>query len=134
MDMQKLQDFRNMGGVLYKDPNGEFEIHAGDIFEAKTILGHTNLIVAMRLIEGWIIYAHGDKCKKVLLQEFVRGIEGGDLELRWPDDVDKERLSMAVIMLDAIANRRTFEQSIDLMSDNADEYYARRAEGGSIIS
>lgn len=128
-----LNDFRNMGQVLYRDPKGEFEIHAGDLYEGKTTLGHTNIIVALRNYDGWLVYAHGDKCKKVRIQEFIRAIEDGSLELRWPDEIDKERLSMSVIMLDAIANRRSFEQSMELMADEADEYYAKRAEGGSII-
>lgn len=128
-----LNEFRAMGKVLYQDPKGEFEIHSGDIYEAKTTLGHTNLIVALRLYDGYLIYAHGDKCKKVKLQEFVRAIEGGELDLRWPDEIDKERLSMSVIMLDAIANRRSFEQSMELMADEAEEYYAKREEGGSIL-
>lgn len=122
-------EFRNQGQVLYKDPNGEFEIHAGDIYEAKTIKGHTNLIVALRNVNGFMIYAHGDKCKKTPYKEFIRAVESGDLQLRWPDEIDKERLSMAVIMLDAIANRRTFEESIEIMAENADEYMAKMHGG-----
>lgn len=118
-----------MGGVLYKDPAGEFEIHAGDIYEAKTTRGHTNLIVAMRCYEGWMFYAHGDKVKKVPLHEFVRALEAGDLQLRWPDEIDTERLSMCVIMLDAVANRRKFEESLHIKAEEAEEYAAKMGSG-----
>lgn len=127
-----LNEFRAMGKVLYVDPKGEFEIHAGDIYEARTTLGHTNLIVALREYNGWMYYAHGDKCRKVLARDFIRSVEDGSLELRWPDEIDKERLSMSVIMLDAIANRRTFEESMDIMADQADEYMEKVHNGGII--
>lgn len=128
-----LADLKRKGGTLYRDPKGEFQIDAGDIYEAKTTMGHTNLLVALRLYDNYILYAHGDKCKKVYLNEFVRAIEAGDLVLRWPDEIDKERLSLAIIMLEAISNRRSFEETLHLKENEADEYYMKQAERGMII-
>ena len=121
--------FRGMGKLIYKDPEGNFEIRAGDLYEAKTVKGHTNLLVALRCIEGWVYYAHGDKVRKVQIEQFARAIEIGDLLLKWPDEIDTERLSMSVIALDAMANRRSFEQSLAIKSEEAEEY--RRQMGMS---
>lgn len=132
--LSTIQQFRNQGQVLYVDPKGEFEIHSGDVYEAKTIKGHTNLIIALRIYEGWMLYAHGDKVKKTPANQFIRAIENGDIEIRWPDEIDTERLSMAVIMLDAIANRRTFEESLHIKAEEADDYRNKFENGGNIIS
>jgi hypothetical protein len=121
--------FRGMGKLIYRDPQGNFEIRAGDLYEAKTVTGHTNLLVTLRCFDGWVYYAHGDKMRKVVLIEFARAIESGELLLRWPDEIDTERLSMSVIALDAMANRRSFEQSLQIKADEAEEY--RREMGMS---
>jgi hypothetical protein len=130
---EALEQFRNQGQVLYRDPAGEFEIHSGDVFEAKTVKGHTNLIIALRIYEGWLLYAHGDKVRKVPARQFINAIESGEIEIRWPDEIDTERLSLAVIMLDAIANRRTFEESLHVKAEEADDYRQKFATGGNII-
>jgi hypothetical protein len=135
MDLaEKLTNFREQGHILYEDPKGEFSVRSGDIFEAKTIKGHTNLIVALRHYQGWLLYAHGDKVRKVPMKQFVNAIESGEIEIRWPDEIDTERLSMAVIMLDAIANRRTFEESLHIKAEEAEDYRRQFENGGSIIS
>ena len=106
-----------MGRVLYEDPRGDFEIIAGDIFEAKTTKGNTNLIVALRVIDGFMLYAHGDKVKKTPFSDFLNAVESGEILWRNPKEIDVERLSMAAIALDAMANRRSFEQSVHVMEE-----------------
>lgn len=118
-------DFRYMGKLLYDDPKGEYQIRAGDVYEAKTVKGHTNLLVALRLAEGWMYYAHGDKVKKVPFVQFKSALESGDIQFKFPDEIDTERLSLSVIALDALANRRSFEESLKVMSDEAEEYRAK---------
>jgi hypothetical protein len=114
---EALKRFRAMGRILYEDPAGDFEIIAGDIFEGATTRGNTNLIVALRVIDGYMLYSHGDKVKKVPLSQFIRAVESGDIEYRNPKEIDVERLSMAIIALDAMANRRSFEEAVHVMED-----------------
>ena len=117
------EEFREIGKVIYECE--KFDIRAGDIFEGKTHKGHTNLIVALRVWDGYMYYLHGDKAKKVPLKFFIRAIENSDIELRYADEIDTERLSMAAIMLDAMANRRTFEESLHIQSEQAEEFGRR---------
>lgn len=117
--------FRQLGHTLFVDPNGHFDIRAGDIYEAETARGQKNLIVAFRIVEGWMLYGHGDKVKKTPLGDFIRAIESGDLELKYVDEIDVERLEMCQIMLDGIANRRTFEETLQLQEAEAFQWIQR---------
>lgn len=115
--------FDQMGKVLWHDEKQSLTIYAGNIFEAKTVKGNTNLIVAMRVIQGQMYYMHGDKAKKVPVDTFVRAVLGGDLIPRNVKEVDAERLSMCAIGLDSIANRRTAEETIKYYGDMAEERF-----------
>lgn len=115
--------FDQMGKVLWHDPKEGLTIYAGNIFEGKTVKGNTNLIVAMRVFDGHMYYMHGDKAKKIPLQNFVRAVMGGDLIPRDIKEVDAERLSMCAIGLDSIANRRTAEETIKYYGDQAEERF-----------
>ena len=123
--MSPLLQFRAMGKMIYQDQRQELEIFAGDVFEGKTVRGSKNLIVAMRIHEDqqgkqWMIYMHKGP-KKVPLQHFIRAVECGDLELQNPFEMDVERLSMADIMFDAFANRRSFEEALTVTENQLSE-------------
>lgn len=115
--------FDKMGKVLFHDKASNLTIYAGNIFEGRTVKGNTNLIVAMRVIDGHMYYMHGDKAKKVKLHEFTRAVLHGDLIPRTAKEVDAERLSMCAIGLDSIANRRTAEETIKYYGDMAEERF-----------
>ena len=117
---EEAKAFREVGRILYMDPEGQFDIRAGDVFEGETIKGTKNLVVALRIIDGWMLYSHSDKVRKVRIEEFVRSIESGDLELKYVDEIDTERLHMAQIGLDALANRRTWEEALQVQADQAE--------------
>lgn len=109
--------FLDMGDILYSSPSQGLTIRAGQIFQGKTVKGGTNLIVAMRTMPGFMVYAHGDKVKKVDMETFINSVLHGDLEPKLINEVDPGRLSMSVIGLDAIANRRCGEVQIDAMTE-----------------
>jgi hypothetical protein len=118
----KIVKFREMGKLLFKSKNKEFSVYAGDIFEAKTVKGNKNLLVAIRVYpdeqgELWMFYLHGGNAKKVKLKEFVQACEAGDLELKKPIEIDVERLALCDIMFDGFCNRRTFEEAIDVTEE-----------------
>ena len=117
--------FDAMGKEIYNDPTTGIRIHAGNIFEGKTVKGGWNLIVVFRRMGPWILYMHGDKAKKVSLFEFVRAVENGEMIPRTIHEIDPGRLEMASIGLDAIANRRTAEETIMCMGEGAEERYNR---------
>lgn len=114
--------FRERAKLLASSEAG-YEIYAGDIYEAKTIMGNTNYVIAFRIMDDHMFYGQGDKVKKVPLEHFLRAIESGDLQLKYIDEVDVERIAMCQICLDAIANRRTFEQAVDMQLDQAERIF-----------
>ena len=122
--------FDQMGKIILVDLEQGIKIHAGQIFEAKTQKGGTNLIVAMRVLNSHMYYMHGDRCKKVHAEEFARAVLHGELQPRTAKEIDTERLSKASIGLDAIANRRTGEEQIEYMGEHAAERYYRDAGKG----
>lgn len=124
------QSFNEMGQVLFSDPAQGLTIRAGQIFEGRTVKGGTNLIITMRQKDGFMYYMHADKARKVSMESFVNAVMYGDLQPRLAQEVDTERLSMAAIGLDALANRRTAEETIDFYGEGAAE---RFAEGGLSI-
>lgn len=115
--------FIEMGNVLYVDIKAGLTIREGQLFEAKTVKGGKNLIVAMRNVDGWMIYTHGDKVRKVQMETFVRAVYNGDLEPKHPKEIDTERLSMVQIGIDAFSNRRTAEEHIQIMGEGAEARY-----------
>jgi len=121
MSNEYLEEFRDSSHVIFEDRIQGIEIWAGDLFEAKTVKGHTNLIVAMRVKDGHMFYSHGDKVKKTPIADFIKAIEWGDLQIRLPKEIDTDRLSQVAIGLDAIANRRTGQQQIEHLECSAEE-------------
>lgn len=117
--------FEEMGLYLGGSEKEGIIVRAGQIYEAKTVKGGKNLIVAMRVMDGWMFYAHGDKIRKVKADQFLNAIRHGDLEPKNVKEVDVGRLSMAIIGLDAIANRRTGEEQIQYMGDGAEDRFQR---------
>ena len=124
------RSFEQMGKLLFFDPDQACAIHAGQLYEAKTVKGNTNLIVTMRVVDGYMVYMHADMPKKVKLDTFVHAVLHGDLEPRNAKEIDTERLSMMSIGLDAIANRRTGEEQIEYMGDGAAERYYNSNDSG----
>lgn len=118
-DFSKCESFIEMGNELIVDGDAGFTVREGQIFEAQTVKGGKNLIVAMRVHEGFMIYTHGDKVKKVRVEEFHRAVLYGDLEPKKPNEIDAGRMSMAMIGIDAIANRRTGEETIMCTEEGA---------------
>lgn len=114
-----FQSYQDSGKVLYEDPSQGIVIRQGYIYEAPTVKGGTNLIVAMRVYDGWMFYMHADRCKKTQMHEFVRAIASGDIQPRSLKQVDVERLAQCAIGLEAFANHRTTEQHIDYMEEEA---------------
>ena len=136
MEEQEIVKVRNnadsfvtMGNCLFESPGDGLRVFEGQLFEGKTNKGGRNLIVCMRVDQGNMIYLHGDKVKKIDLDTFIRAILHGDLEPKMPKEIDTERLSMATIGMDAIANRRTVEEHIDLMGEGAEERYLHERRG-----
>lgn len=122
-DYAHVSSFKEMGKVLFFSEKDGVIIRAGQIFEARTVKGHTNLIVTGRVYDGYMYYFHGDKARKVKLDQFVKAVMSGDLQPRDPKEIDTERLSLATISIDAIANRRTGEEQIEYYGENAEERY-----------
>jgi hypothetical protein len=122
-NLEQLQSFETMAGSIVEDHSQGIQVYAGQLFQAKTVKGGTNLIIAMRVMNGFMIYAHGDKIKKVPVETFVNAIRHGDLEPKKIRDIDPGRLDMAMIGLDAIANRRTGEESLSFYGDQAEERF-----------
>lgn len=126
--MSPLMRFRQTKRKIYQAPDKSFDIHAGDIFEAQTVKGHTNLIVALRnFIDPtnnslWILYLHGGNAKKTPMLGFVRAVESGDLQLRSPFEIDTERLALSDIYFEAFCNSRRFEEQIDLNEEEMAAY------------
>ena len=136
MEEQEIVKVRNnadsfvtMGKILLESPGDNLCIREGQLLQGKTVTGGTNLIVCMRVVDGHMIYAHGDKVKKIDIDTFIRAVLHGDLEPKMPKEIDTERLSMATIGMDAIANRRTVEEHIDLMGEGAEERYLHERRG-----
>lgn len=115
--------FLEMGEILYVDLKAGLTIREGQLFEGKTVKGGRNLIVAMRNVDGWMIYTHGDKVRKVQMEAFVKAVYSGDLEPKHPKEIDTERLSMVQIGIDAFSNRRTAEEQIEFMGEGAETRY-----------
>lgn len=115
--------FDQMGKLIFFDAENGISIFAGNIFEAKTVKGSTNLIVVMRVINGFMYYMHGDKGRKVKMEQFISAIMHGDLIPRSAKEIDTERLSMCAIGLDAVANRRTAEETINYYGEGAEERF-----------
>lgn len=126
-DYSDVSSFLEMGNVLYHDPKAGLTIREGQIFECPTTKGGKNLIVTMRHVDGWMVYVHGDKAKKVTMEVFVRAVMNGDIEPVNPAKVDAGRMSMALIGIDAIANRRCAEEQIQHMEEEA---FLRHQQGG----
>lgn len=118
-DYSNCESFNDMGEPLIIDEDNKFTVRAGQIFEAKTKKGGKNLIVAMRVVDRWMVYIHGDKAKKCHVDEFHRAVLNGDIEPKKPSEIDAGRMSMAMIGIDAIANRRTAEESIMCAEEGA---------------
>ena len=120
------QTFNDMGNVIYEDKSQGLTIREGQLFEAETVKGGKNLIVAMRrAVDGGILYAHGDKVRKVPIDQFVRAVLWGDLEPKLAQQIDPGRLSMASIGLDAIANRRTAEETLMFYGEDAEARFMK---------
>ena len=130
-DYSNCQSFNEMGRELIVDHEAKFTVREGQIFEAPTVKGGKNLIVAMRVVEDangkWMVYTHGDKAKKVPVDVFHRAVLNGDIEPKKPTEVDAGRMSMAMIGIDAIANRRTGEEQLMMMEEEA---FIRQQQGG----
>ena len=101
--IEQLQTFENMAGSIVEDHSQGIQVYAGQLFQAKTVKGGTNVIIAMRVMNNFMYYAHGDKLKKVPVETFVNAIRHGDLEPKKVSEVDVGRLDMAMIGLDAIS-------------------------------
>jgi len=125
MSLEQLQNFENMAGSIVEDHSQGIQVYAGQLFQGKTVKGGTNIIIAMRVMNNYMYYAHGDKLKKVPVETFVNAIRHGDLEPKKVAEVDVGRLDMAMIGLDAIANRRTGEESITHYGEGAEERFVR---------
>ena len=124
-DFSGCESFNEMGRELIVDSDAGFTVREGQVFECETVKGDKNLIVAMRLIGEWLYYTQGDKCKKVLVADFHRAVLNGDIEPKKPTEIDAGRMSMAMIGFDAIANRRTGEETIMHYEGVAEERFLR---------
>jgi hypothetical protein len=86
----------------------------GTVFEAETVKGGKNYVLFMRTHKDpkdqreWVIYAHGDKMKKVYKEHFVKMICYGDLSFVPREKVDPERIALCVLGLNANANGLAF--------------------------
>lgn len=115
MDLQQaLQDKLPDGStaqMLIKTNGGTFEY--GQAFEAQTVKGSTNYVIFafVRIdLQGnkWAYYFHGDRAKKMPLQRFQDHIDAGELNPVPNDKLDPERMSLAVLGLNAMANGLSF--------------------------
>ena len=126
-DYSNARSFSEMGKVIYVDESQGLVIRAGQVFECKTVKGNTNLILTFGVRDGWMYYGHGDKGRKTRLEDFVRAVLSGDIQPRGHKEIDPERMEMSMIALDAIAHRRTGEETINYYGDHAEERFLRGA-------
>jgi hypothetical protein len=112
----EAESFDDMGPILVVTPGG-CHIRGGHVWKAPTAKGSYNYIISMRVIKGWMYYIHGDKVKKVSVEKFCQCVDDGEFDRVKYSQMDAERLNMSMIGLDAIANRRTYEDSIKVSED-----------------
>ena len=115
--------FDNMGRVLYLDEKQGVCIRAGQIFECPTTKGETRYILTLGVKDGFLYYSLADKGKKTPMEHFVRAVLSGDIWHVPRAKADIERMSMSAIGLDAIANRRTAEETIQYHGDAAEDRF-----------
>lgn len=89
--------------------------YSGDIFKAQTVSGGHNYIIFMLVNNGWVYYCHGDRSKKVPYKDFMNLIEDGSLEYVSREKTDPERMSLAVLGLQAMANGLTFNDYLKVI-------------------
>jgi len=80
----------------------------GQIFEAKTVKGGVNYVLFLFQQHGLAYYAHGDKSKKVPKEKFIQLIESGELNPIERSKADPERIALAVLGLQAMAQGLSF--------------------------
>ena len=127
-NFQGVKSFDDMGQIIYQDLSQGVIIRKGQIFECPTVKGGKNLIVTLAVKDGHLLYAHADKGRKTPIDAFIKAVLHGDIELKRASEIDTERLSMATIGMDAIANRRSGEEQIEFYGEGAAERF--RTQGG----
>lgn len=110
---ENAESFDDLGPVLIVTPGGCL-IRGGHVWKAPTSKGGYNYLITMRIFNGWMYYAHGDRIKKIQAERFCQCVDEGEFDHVKYTEMDQERLSMAMIGFDAIANRRTYEQSMEV--------------------
>lgn len=103
----------------------------GSVFEAETVKGGKNYVLFMRTHQDpggreWVIYAHGDKMKKVYAEHFKKMIGYGDLVFVPREKVDPERIALCVLGLNAQANGLAFNDYLKVIFG-----YGSGSEAGS---
>ncbi len=93
--------------MILRTPWG-LAFESGQIFEAQTVKGGTNYVLFLFQTPSWVYYCHGDKAKKVPKEKFLQLVEGGELNPIERRKADPDRISMAVLGLNAIAQGLSF--------------------------
>jgi len=81
---------------------------SGQIFEAQTTKGGMNYVLFLFQTPSWVYYCHGEKAKKVPKEKFLQLVEGGELNPIERHKADPDRISMAVLGLNAMAQGLSF--------------------------
>lgn len=90
----------------------------GDVFEAETTKGTKNYVIFMFVKDNFAYYFHGDRAKKVRVDTFQKLIDYGDLDPVAPHKRDPERMSLAVLGLNAMSHGLSFNDYVNVMYGN----------------
>lgn len=102
---------------------GVFE--SGQVFEAQTVKGGTNYVFFM-FIRDYLngkkeaYYIHGTKALKMPLQRFLDHVDAGELYPVPNDKLDPERMSLAVLGLNAMTNGLSFNDYLKVAFNYGD--------------
>lgn len=119
LELEKLLEDARKGASAHgvesviETNGGVFQM--GDVFEAETVKGHKNYIVFFFRKGDVIYYVHGDRAKKVAASHFLKMIDYGDLVHVPRDKCEPERLSLAVLGLNAVANGMAFNDYLNVI-------------------
>ena len=117
----------NSGKALFlQTPWQEHPYPMGSVFNAQTVKGGKNYVIFMMVNNGWAIYCHGDKAKKVPVAKFIELIGSGDLEYVPKEAQDPEKKSLAVLGLMAMANGMGFEDYMKIAFNEGEGSDANR--------
>lgn len=98
-----------------------FRIYNKQPFQAKTVKGSKQIIIAFKVYSGHMVYAHADRVLKVRLDKFCDAIDHGDLEPLNYSEIDQEKIALAHLGIMSIMHNQHMEATIEAVEENAIE-------------